>query len=77
LIIGLLQLSVVVMLLGIGQYLGFTLWFYVGVLLASVLFIHQQCLISGRARQACFTAFLNNNYVGMAIALGIAGHYFM
>jgi len=77
LIIGLLQLSVVVMLLGMGQYLGFTLSFYVGVLLASVLFIHQQSLISGRARQACFNAFLNNNYVGMAIALGIAGHYFM
>ncbi len=77
LIIGLLQLSVVVMLLGMGQYLGFTLSFYVGVLLASVLFIHQQRLISGRARQACFNAFLNNNYVGMAIALGIAGHYFM
>lgn len=77
LIIGLLQLSVVVMLFALGQYLHFTLPFYLGVLVAVVLFAYQQRLIYGRDRQACFTAFLNNNYVGMAIAIGIAGHYFI
>ncbi|MDO6559388.1 4-hydroxybenzoate octaprenyltransferase [Paraglaciecola chathamensis] len=77
LIIGLLQLSVVLMLLALGQYLHFTLPFYLGVLVVVVLFVYQQRLIYGRDRQACFTAFLNNNYVGMAIAIGIAGHYFI
>ncbi|QHJ12293.1 4-hydroxybenzoate octaprenyltransferase [Paraglaciecola mesophila] len=77
LIIGLLQLSVVVMLLTLGQCLQFTLPFYLGVLVAIGLFVYQQRLIYSRDRQACFAAFLNNNYVGMAIALGIAGHYFM
>ena len=77
LIVGLLQLSVVLMLLALGQYLHFTLPFYLGVLVAVVLFAYQQRLIYERDRQACFTAFLNNNYVGMAIAIGIAGHYFI
>lgn len=77
LIIGLLQLSVVVMLFALGQYLHFTLPFYLGVLVAVALFVYQQRLIYERDRQACFTAFLNNNYVGMAIAIGIAGHYFI
>jgi 4-hydroxybenzoate polyprenyltransferase len=77
LIVGLLQLSVVLMLLALGQYLHFTLPFYLGVLVAVALFVYQQRLIYERDRQACFTAFLNNNYVGMAIAIGIAGHYFI
>tara|TARA_R100000687_G_scaffold38290_1_gene31202 strand:+ start:43641 stop:44513 length:873 start_codon:yes stop_codon:yes gene_type:complete len=77
LIVGLLQLSVVLMLFALGQYLHFTLPFYLGVLVAVALFVYQQRLIYERDRQACFTAFLNNNYVGMAIAIGIAGHYFI
>lgn len=77
LIVGLLQLSVILMLLALGQYLHFTLPFYLGVLVAVALFVYQQRLIYERDRQACFTAFLNNNYVGMAIAIGIAGHYFI
>ncbi|WP_233269141.1 4-hydroxybenzoate octaprenyltransferase [Paraglaciecola sp. L1A13] len=76
-IVGLLQLSVVLMLMVLGRYLQLSLPFYLGVLVAAGLFLHQQRLIFYRDRQACFKAFLNNNYVGMAIALGIAGHYFM
>ena len=77
LIVGLLQLSVILMLSVLGRYLQLSLPFYLGVLVAAGLFLHQQRLIFYRDRQACFKAFLNNNYVGMAIALGIAGHYFM
>ena len=76
-IVGLLQLSVVLMLVALGRYLQLSLPFYLGILVAAGLFLHQQRLIFYRDRQACFKAFLNNNYVGMAIALGIAGHYFM
>lgn len=76
-IVGLLQLSVVLILVALGRYLQLSLPFYLGILVAAGLFLHQQRLIFYRDRQACFKAFLNNNYVGMAIALGIAGHYFM
>ena len=44
-------------------------------MVASGLFIYQQKLIRYREREACFKAFLNNNYVGMAIFIGIALHY--
>ena len=42
---------------------------------AGALFIHQQWLIRHRQRQACFEAFLNNNWVGMVIFAGVALHY--
>ena len=49
--------------------------YYAGLMVASGLFIYQQKLIRYREREACFKAFLNNNYVGMAIFIGIALHY--
>jgi 4-hydroxybenzoate polyprenyltransferase len=41
------------------------------------LFLYQQMLIKDRDRTLCFKAFLNNNYVGLVLALGIIGHYIM
>ncbi|HBX73951.1 MAG TPA: 4-hydroxybenzoate octaprenyltransferase, partial [Halieaceae bacterium] len=34
-------------------------------------------LIRGRDRAACFRAFRHNNWVGLAIFMGIALHYFL
>ena len=42
---------------------------------AAALFGYQQYLIRGRARPACFTAFLNNNWVGGVIFAGIAASH--
>lgn len=42
---------------------------------AAGLFSWQQYLIRYRQREACFQAFLNNNWVGVVIFIGIAGHY--
>lgn len=53
--------------------LGFA--FYMSLAVAAALFMYQQVLIRGRERQACFKAFLSNNYVGAAIFLGIAFSY--
>jgi 4-hydroxybenzoate polyprenyltransferase len=39
---------------------------------ASGLLAYQQWLIRHRDRDACFAAFKHNNYVGMAVFLGIA-----
>ncbi|NLS13628.1 4-hydroxybenzoate octaprenyltransferase [Vibrio sp. SM6] len=71
LIIGVLQLSTLVMLVLLGGYLELAGVYYWAILVAAALFVYQQHLIRHRERQACFRAFLNNNYVGMAIALGL------
>jgi 4-hydroxybenzoate polyprenyltransferase len=42
---------------------------------SAALFGYQQYLIRGRERDACFRAFLHNNWVGMAIFAGIVLHY--
>ena len=42
---------------------------------AGVLFIYQQKLIANREREACFKAFLNNNYVGLVLFVGLAISY--
>ncbi|WP_236757879.1 4-hydroxybenzoate octaprenyltransferase [Aeromonas cavernicola] len=71
LVIGLLQLATLLMLLAVGQLMQLGACYYWGLLGAAVLFVYQQRLISGRQRDACFKAFLNNNYVGALIFIGL------
>ena len=71
LIIGLLQLATLVLLAWVGLFLQLNGAFYWSLLLAAVLFVHQQRLIAQRERQPCFQAFLNNNYVGLVLFLGV------
>ncbi|WP_221077187.1 4-hydroxybenzoate octaprenyltransferase [Agarivorans aestuarii] len=75
LIVALLQAAslLCLALLGHVKQLGFI--FDLGLLAAAVLFVYQQKLIRYREREACFRAFLNNNYVGLAVFIGIASHY--
>ena len=75
LIVALLQAAslLCLALLGHVKQLGFI--FDLGLLAAAVLFVYQQKLIRYREREACFQAFLNNNYVGLAVFIGIASHY--
>ncbi|MCA2015398.1 4-hydroxybenzoate octaprenyltransferase [Vibrio tritonius] len=71
LIIGVLQLITLVMLIMLGRELQLGVIYYWILLVAGGLFVYQQHLIRHRNRELCFTAFLNNNYVGMAIAVGL------
>src|SRR3990167_2960389 len=71
LIIGLLQLIVIGLFLVLGFCLYFSVWYFLGVLVAALLFIHQQHLIQKRNPLRCFSAFLNNHWVGLVIFLGI------
>lgn len=71
LIIGLLQLASLLLLMVLGSWLSLSQSYYWGILAAAALFVYQQRLLKDRDRDACFTAFLNNNYVGMVIAVGI------
>ncbi|MEM6580737.1 MAG: 4-hydroxybenzoate octaprenyltransferase [Pseudomonadota bacterium] len=45
--------------------------FNLSLLVAAIMFVYQQYLIRDRNRDACFQAFLHNNWVGMAIFIGV------
>lgn len=72
LIVGLLQLATLALMALVGWLSGLGGAFWWSMLLAAGLFIHQQRQVAGRDRDACFRAFLNNNYVGMVLFAGIA-----
>ncbi|NAW88090.1 4-hydroxybenzoate octaprenyltransferase [Photobacterium halotolerans] len=71
-IIGLLQLGTLGLLIAVGTQMGLSQLYYWSLLGAAALFVYQQMLIRGREREPCFKAFLNNNYVGMLVWLGMA-----
>ncbi|WP_413651816.1 4-hydroxybenzoate octaprenyltransferase [Pantoea sp. B65] len=71
-IIGLLQLATLLLLAAIGLLMHLNAAFWCAIVLAAALFIYQQKLISARERTACFQAFLNNNYVGLVLFIGVA-----
>jgi len=71
LIIGLLMALMVVLLAGIGAWLGLAWPWYAGVLVAAVLFAGQLYRCRERDREACFRAFLANNWVGFSIFIGL------
>jgi len=75
LIIGLLQLLMLALLLGVGLEAGRGPWFLAGLTVAAALAVFQQWLIRDRERPLCFKAFLNNNYFGMAIFVGLVLDY--
>ncbi|MEF1184042.1 4-hydroxybenzoate octaprenyltransferase [Vibrio sinaloensis] len=70
-VIGVLQLITLAMLIYLGVWYQLGASFYWSLLIAGVLFVFQQHLIRHRERELCFRAFLNNNYVGMVIAIGL------
>ncbi|EKS7214228.1 TPA: 4-hydroxybenzoate octaprenyltransferase [Enterobacter ludwigii] len=76
LIIGILQVAVLVLMVTMGYLNGLNWAFYWAVLVAGMLFVYQQKLIAKREREACFKAFMNNNYVGLVLFLGLAMSYF-
>ena len=75
LIIGILQVLVMAMMAAVGWLNGLGWIYYATVLVAGALFVYQQVLIAGRERDACFKAFLNNNYVGLVLFPGLAVNY--
>lgn len=70
-IIACLQILFVLALCLIGEQLNLGSFYFLGVVLASVLLVYQQHLIRLRYRDDCFRAFLNNNWVGASIFLGL------
>ncbi len=73
--IAMLQMLMLAALALAGRSMHFGTWYYAGLVGAALLFSYQQWLIRRRQAAACLRAFLNNNYVGMVIFLGIALQY--
>ncbi|HAT23693.1 MAG TPA: 4-hydroxybenzoate octaprenyltransferase [Pantoea septica] len=71
LIIGLLQLATLGLLALVGLLMQLNAFFYWSLLGAAALFLYQQKLIVRRERDACFQGFLNNNYVGLVVFIGV------
>ncbi|VFP81840.1 4-hydroxybenzoate octaprenyltransferase [Candidatus Erwinia haradaeae] len=71
LIIGCLQLSVLIVLILIGWQVHLAPSFYYSIFIMFLLFMYQQILIADRHPEDCFKAFLNNNWVGFVLFLGI------
>ena len=75
LILRLLKIIMIALLVLLGWRLQFSWPWYAGVIIAAILFIQQQYLVRNRGRDACFKAFLNNNWVGVAIWAGLLTTY--
>lgn len=74
-LIGVMQAMTLLALVLAGRDMRFGGWYYAGVVAAGMLFLYQQWLIRAREPAACLRAFLNNNYVGMVIFIGVLLQY--
>jgi 4-hydroxybenzoate polyprenyltransferase len=70
-----LKLLMIALLVWLGLSLQLSWPWFAGVAVASVLFAWQQYHVRNRDRDACFKAFLNNNWVGVAIWSGLLANY--
>jgi len=76
-IMAVLQLIIIGLLVLIGQMQQLGLFYYAGVGIALALSVYQQKLIFNRDKTLCFKAFLNSNYFGLAVFVGLVLDYLM
>ena len=74
-LIGTMQLMMLWALVLVGRNMHFGNWYYAGVAAAALFFLWQQWLIRRREPGGCLRAFLNNQYVGLVIFVGILLQY--
>ncbi len=70
-IIGLLQIVLLLLLVVVGRQLCLNVYYYLALAAAFGLALFQQYLIKDRVTAQCFRAFLNNNWFGAVIFIGI------
>lgn len=73
--VGLLQALMLGILLWVGLAADRGLWYFAGVEAAAAFAVYQQWLMRRRDPGGCFQAFLSNNYLGMAVFLGLVLDY--
>ena len=64
------------LLVYVGQFMGFNKLYYAGLAAALLLACRQYVLTSKRDKTLCFKAFLQNNWIGLAIFIGLAAQYY-
>ena len=74
-IMAVLQVIIIGLLVLVGLMQALTWPYYAGVIVATGLCIYQQKLIFHREKALCFKAFLNSNYFGMAVFIGLSLSY--
>ena len=71
LMIGIVQLCFLLVMLLVGDQLDLGRAYFLSLAVAAALSVYQQYLIRGRDPAQCFKAFLNNNWVGAVILIGL------
>jgi len=71
-ILGILMATFALAMLFVGQRAALGWPYWLGLLAAAGLFGYQLWLIRGRDRDACLAAFRHNNWLGLALWVGIA-----
>lgn len=74
-IIGSLQALALIFICIVGILENSGILFYTSIIIAAALVIYQQTLTRNREPAKCLQAFLNNNWLGMIIFIGIAADY--
>lgn len=76
-IIAIIQCMVILTLVLAANQAKLGIYFYLALVIAAGLFIYQLLLIWRRQPEGCMKAFLNNNWFGLTVFLGIVLHYIM
>ncbi|MGL4939566.1 4-hydroxybenzoate octaprenyltransferase [Shewanella sp.] len=74
-IIGLFQIAALLCFIAAGWSADRGLLYGLGILTFVGFSTYQQMLIFGRERAPCFKAFLNNNWAGLALFIGLGADY--
>ncbi len=74
-IMAILQMIILMLLMAVGQLQQLSWLYYSSVLIAAGFFAYQQRLIFHRDKEKCFKAFLNNNWFGLVIFVGLLLDY--
>jgi 4-hydroxybenzoate polyprenyltransferase len=74
-IIFVLQVMTLTTLYLVGKSIKAGGWYNAGLVAGAIFFLYQLWLIRARDRDGCFRAFLNNNYFGMSVFIGLALEY--
>ncbi|MDH3603000.1 MAG: UbiA family prenyltransferase, partial [Candidatus Tectomicrobia bacterium] len=74
-VVAVMQVLTLAGLWSAGHLAGLNGWYRAGLVAAALSVLYQQYLISGRERDRCFRAFLNNNTFGALVFAGIALDY--
>ena len=70
-----LQMVIIALLVVVGLMQQLNWPYYIGVVVATCLSVYQQKLIFHHEKAHCFKAFLNSNYFGMAVFIGLLLSY--